>query len=479
MIAISESKEKLYFYGWMCLLAIAITYSLLQQNIFFALIPLAFPIGYWIINNYKILLYLFFVTVPFSIEYNITPSLGTDLPSEPLMWLIFGVSIVILSSKLVSSDFTKYKSEITFLLLTHLIWLLFTTIFSESFYFSIKILLAKLWYIIPFYFFVIHVLKSTPDIKKLFRVGIVFLSISILIVLYKHYLLDFEFDKVNKAVSPLFRNHVNYACIIILFLPYLWALRVSEKSKTVRWLYLLSMLIFIIGIYFSYTRAAIISMILCYPVYYIVKARLIKPILIVVSFLAIIGIGYLSIDNNYLILTPDYNKTITHQEFGNLLSATAKGEDISTMERVYRWVAGVQMIKDKPILGFGPGTFYTFYKGYTVSSFETYVSNNPDHSTVHNYFLLTFIEQGVIGFIIFILLCISVLIKGEEVYHKTVEKNDKVIVMAAIMSFIVILLLNLINDMIETDKVGPFFFLSMGIIMIYNNRIRKERKLIS
>ena len=70
-------------------------------------------------------------------------------------------------------------------------------------------------------------------------------------------------------------------------------------------------------------------------------------------------------------------------------------EDISTMERVYRWVAGVEMVKDKPIFGFGPGTFYSAYKAYTLSSFQTYVSDNVDHSTVHNYFLLTFIEQGL------------------------------------------------------------------------------------
>ena len=238
------------------------------------------------------------------------------------------------------------------------------------------------------------------------------------------------------------------------------------------------MLVFIVGVYFSYTRAAIIAMLLCYPIYLIVKAKLVKPILIVTSFFVVVGIGFLSMDNNYLFLAPDYNKTITHTDFDNLVSATTKGEDISTMERVYRWVAGMQMIKDKPLFGFGPGTFYTFYKSYTLSSFRTYVSDNPDHSTVHNYFLLTFIEQGLIGFIIFMILCFVVLIKGEDVYHRLTDKTDKVIVMAAIMSFIVILLLNLINDMIETDKVGPFFFLAMAIIMIYNNRLRVDKKLI-
>jgi O-antigen ligase len=194
-------------------------------------------------------------------------------------------------------------------------------------------------------------------------------------------------------------------------------------------------------------------------------------LLIGFTFLSIISISYLLYENNYLLLTPDYNKTITHKDFDNLVSATTKGEDISTMERVYRWVAGIHMIKEKPFFGFGPGSFYTFYKSYTVSSFKTYVSDNPDHSTVHNYFLLTWIEQGIVGFMIFIALCFMVLIVGEKVYNDTSNKEDRAFVLAAIMSFVVILLLNLINDMIETDKVGPFFFLSMAIIIFYKNKI--------
>ena len=193
------------------------------------------------------------------------------------------------------------------------------------------------------------------------------------------------------------------------------------------------------------------------------------------AFLALmIGVAYLMYNNNYLRFNPQYERAISHQRFDKLITATYKMEDISTMERLYRWVAGVQMIQDKPLMGFGPGTFYSSYGAYTVSSFQTYVSNNVDNSTVHNYFLLVFIEQGLVGFIIFILMCIIVLVTGERTYHRLQRKEDKVAVMAALLSFCIILLLNTINDMIETDKVGPFFFLAMAIVVVYRNRARNQ-----
>jgi O-antigen ligase len=60
------------------------------------------------------------------------------------------------------------------------------------------------------------------------------------------------------------------------------------------------------------------------------------------------------------------------------------------------------MVGDKYILGFGPGGFYNYYQSYTLSQFTTYVSNNPDRSSTHNYFLMTAVEQGLPGLLIFL-----------------------------------------------------------------------------
>ena len=163
-------------------------------------------------------------------------------------------------------------------------------------------------------------------------------------------------------------------------------------------------------------------------------------------------------------------------KFDNLIEATYKMEDISTMERVYRWVAGLQMVKDRPLLGFGPGCFYPFYKDYVVSSFRTYVSDNPDKSGIHNYFFMILVEQGFMGLIIILFLCVFPVLYGERIYHQLVETDDKNMVMVCILCLIAFNAMLIINDLVETDKLGSFFWLNLSILTMLGIRGKKIKE---
>jgi len=182
--------------------------------------------------------------------------------------------------------------------------------------------------------------------------------------------------------------------------------------------------------------------------------------------------------NKYLDFAPEYKKTITHLNFDNLIEATYKLEDISTMERVYRWVAGLQMVKDRPLLGFGPGCFYPFYKDYTLASFRTYVSDNPDKSGIHNYYFMCLVEQGVFGLLIVLVLFVFTILYGEYLYHRLSNKKDKSLVMSCTLAIIILAALLLMNDLIETDKLGSFYFLCLSILVIFGVR-RPNTQLLS
>jgi O-antigen ligase len=216
-------------------------------------------------------------------------------------------------------------------------------------------------------------------------------------------------------------------------------------------------------------------MIIALGAWFIIHHRWVKQALAISSFVAFIGVLWLSWNNKYMEFTPDFEKTITHKEFDNLLEATYKLEDISSMERVYRWMAGIEMIKDRFWMGFGPGSFYSNYKSYSISRFQTYVSDNPEQSGIHNYYLMTWVEQGLIGFLIFIGLCFVILIESENLYHKCTNPKDKYLVMACALAFIIIFAMNLINDLIETDKVGPFFFLNMAFLLFISSKYKKSK----
>ena len=200
-------------------------------------------------------------------------------------------------------------------------------------------------------------------------------------------------------------------------------------------------------------------------IYWVVRWRLMKAALVAVALGFVLLIGFLGTRDNWLLFAPDYEKAISHKRFDNLLEATTKLEDISTMERVYRWVAASYMIQEKPWTGFGPGTFYFHYKNYTVSSFKTYVSDNPEHSGIHNYYLMVTVEQGLPGLFFYLLLCAVVMLKGEEIYHHTTNISHRRTLMAALLCFSLTNLLMLMNDFVETDKIGALFILSVAMMV--------------
>ena len=346
----------------------------------------------------------------------------------------------------------------------HIGWTFVAVVNSENLFFSIKYFLAKIWYITTFYFLAALLLREKQDFKRFFWCMAIPLSIAVGITLFRHGLRGFSFEDVNRVMTPLFRNHVMYGCIVAVFLPYI-ALGISwQKRWSIKWWFLSFVFVmFLAAVQLSFTRAAYVAIVGAIAYYFVVKFRLTKILVGCAAVGMIVFVAYLVNGNKYLDYAPKFEKTISYTKFDNLLEATTKGEDISTMERVYRWVAGFRMVGEKPYMGFGPNNFYNFYKSYTVTSFRTYVSDNTDGSTVHCYFLLVAIEQGIPGLLIFLTLIFYTLIKAEQVYYK-IASEYKGILLATLLSFVVVLILNLINDIIETDKVGSFFFMSLAII---------------
>ncbi len=104
------------------------------------------------------------------------------------------------------------------------------------------------------------------------------------------------------------------------------------------------------------------------------------------------------------------------------------------------------------------------------------VSDNPEKSGIYNYYLMTAVEQGIPGLFIFLGLCFLVIIYGERAYHLTEVKQEKALLMAAVTSFILILAVLLINDLLEADKVGPIFFISAAIIAFFSEKTRKNEE---
>jgi len=284
-----------------------------------------------------------------------------------------------------------------------------------------------------------------------------------IISLYRHFLLGFTFANINEAVKPFFRNHVNYSAMLVCTIPLLVA--AYQLTRRYRLLVVVSIFIVLTALFFSYSRGAWISLLVGVSSYWLIQKKKLLVSFIVFLLLTMASLFWLKDNDRYLQYAHDYKTTIFHKDFEQHLIATYKLKDVSTAERFNRWIAGVRMVKDNWLTGYGPNTFYNSYKPYTLPVFKTWVSSNKEHSTVHNYFLLVAIEQGIPGLLFFLLLVGAGLFYSEQIYHRAQERFHKIAAMACGVMLCMIIVVNFLSDLIETDKVGSLFFLCLAALV--------------
>ncbi len=439
---------------------------LASDKVIFLAVPFGLLVLIWSLGDFRRLYLLIWATIPFAIEVDLPGGLSTDFPAETFMWIscLLLVGYLFLYHK--NIDFSFILHPIFVILTIHFFWIIITSVMASNPLISVKFTLAKTWYLVCFILIPLILFREIKDFKQWGLYFLVPLIATVIIIMIRHSQYGFSFEHINNAVIPIYRNHVDYACCLGIILPFVWFLRRWFESKASKFFFLLAMILIVSGIYFSYTRAAWLCVPLAIGSFFVIKFRLMRVVIPIALGMSILVVGWLAYDNTYIDYSPDFEKTITHKKFNDVISATYKLEDISTVERFYRWVAGYYMLREKPIAGFGPGNFYSLYQSYVDRHFTTYVSGNPEHSGMHNYYLMVAVDQGIIGLLIFLALIIGVLLYGERLYHSLEKGPWKELLMVALVSFCCILFILTLNDMVETDKVGSFFFFCIAIVIL-------------
>jgi O-antigen ligase len=472
-VTISGNKSQHLFIFLAGLFIISLAVAVYTEQYLLAAAPFAVLIFYAGWQNKNSIFFLLLATLPFSFEYNFSSGLGTDIPDEFLMLLM---SVLFFAYWLYFPKAIKknvLRHPLLFLLLVVVCWTVLTVIFSGDRQISGKYLLAKSWYICAF---VLAPLVIFREKKSIVMASIVLVGSMLLvtaIALIRHNQTGFSFATINNAVSPFFRNHVNYSAMLVCMLPVLAALFQFTKKKKLKLLLSIAIIVALVALFFSYARGAWLALLAGSIAYWLVKKRLffysyIAAIIITVSLLF-----WLKENDRYLEYAHNYKTTIFHKDFSEHLVSTYKLKDISTAERFYRWIAGVRMIKNNWLTGYGPNTFYDNYKGYAVPAYKTWVSDNPEHSTVHNYFLLIAIEQGIPGVVFFLLLLGAMIYYAQYLYHRADDIFYKTVSAVIGVMLTMIIVLNFLSDLIETDKIGSLFFLCLATLIVTDVNTRK------
>jgi len=471
--SLSEKSGSVLFYGFSLLTVASIFLGIAVDETVMYVIPLALLFVWFALFDFKKIYFLLIALIPLTREFSLG-ALSLDIPGEPVLIVLMLVFFFYLLKKR-EYDSAFLKHPLLQLLFLHLLWIFVTVFFSYKVLFSAKFFLAKIWYVVTYVFLTGLFVRKLRDFKILFWCVIIPAAFSIIAVLLRHSASGFAFEEINSAAFVFYRNHVNYAAFISLLMPFIWLAATWYKSGTPpkHFINFLKIL-FLAAIYFAFARGAWLALFAAVGFYYLLKWRLIKfaipPALVLIFYMG----WSLVTNNNYLNYAPEFGKAVYHGNIIDHMKATVRNQDLSTAERFYRWVAGVRMAGEHPITGFGPGSFYHYYQPYTVTEFTTWVSDNPEKSGTHNYFLMTTVEQGLVGLFFFLLLSFGVFYFGVRTYHQAQNQDDKNLIAAVLCSLVVIYVQLLLSDLVEEIKIGGFFFINIALLINWGVQHKKQ-----
>lgn len=442
-------------------------------------VVLAMPFGFLFALlmgvNWKTAYFILLFSIPVSVDITFFGGkLSTSLPDEPIMWLFFLMFPILLASKPKLLPAHWWRNPIVLLITLQYIWMFITVIYSREPIFSIKFALAKTWFLVTFFIIPVLIFQEKKDFKKAYYLVLIPLLVTMIIINIRHAMLGFHFRKVEKAIGDIYYNHVDYSTLMSMMLPLVFTAFVLSKGRpVVRGIALLLFIAFLPAIYLTYARAALVAVIFSIVIAIAIRIKLVNLVMPVFYGIIALVMVYMVRDNKFMDFRPDFERTYMHKHFTDHMIATFRGQDMSSMERLYRWIAAVRMSQDEPLTGFGPNAFYYYYKPYAVASFKTYVSRNPEGSTTHNYFLYMLVEQGWPAMILYAILVMVIFAHAQKIYHRFKDRFYKQITLGIVMMLAAGFINNFFSELLETHKVGSLFYLGLAMLVILDFKSRK------
>ncbi len=464
-------KKKITWVYIISLLFILINTYLIYKELYYLTL---FPIGILVLlfaffSLDKLLLLLVFIT-PFSIPLSeIIPGLDFNMyiPTEPLLFCIL---IIFIFKMLIEQKFDKkiLLHPISIAIYINLIWILITSITSTMPIISFKFLLSRLWFIVAFYFLISQVFRNQKYIYTFFWLYIISLIIVIIHTIIKHMgygLLDQE--AANFVVTPFFNDHTSYGAVLAMFLPIIIGVLISKRIKPkIKLFVFIVFLIFVFAIILSYTRATWISIIVAlFVLIFIILKIKFKYILIVSGILIFFFFTF----QNQILMSLEQNQQESSKNIAEHVQSISNiTSDASNLERINRWNCAIKMFEEKPVFGWGPGTYMFNYAPFQLSYEKTIISTNAgDKGNAHSEYLGPLAESGFLGMITFLIIIITTLYVSIRLYSKLKNRELKIILISVTLGLITYYFHGFLNNFLDTDKASiPFWGFTAIILAI-------------
>lgn len=425
----------------------------------------------------KLVLLITFAT-PLAININnIGGGFGMSLPSEPLTmlaFLIFGINILIHGH----FDRRILTHPITWVLAINIMWLLFTSFTSSMQLVSFKFVLSRIWYVTVFYLYGTQLFSKYGNIRLFVWLYCLAMIIVIGYTLYNHYGYGWTERSAHWVMTPFYNDHTAYAAALAMFMPllllfafyppYSFSLKTTAKIVFV---------IFTLAIVLSYTRAAWLSLVGALAVYIImrIKLRFTYLLLIVAAsagiFFAIQEDVFRKLEKNRQDSSSNIGEHI--KSIGNIKT------DASNLERLNRWNSAKRMFMEKPILGWGPGTYKFKYAPFQVSHEMTIISTNSGtRGNAHSEYLGPLAEAGILGLVTWLLIIAVILYKAITLYSQVQEPENRLMIMGCLLGIITYLIHGFLNNFLDSDKAAIPFWGFTAIIVAIDVYHKKNSNLV-
>jgi len=428
----------------------------------------------WIIARFNLryfLLSLITLLLPFSFEAGITENFSLMVPTEPLIAIAL-ITLVwdILSTPLLLKSIFRNESRWIIPLLASFI---ITTLFSSIALVSIKFALLNIAYILVFFVWQKHLFRKRPEIfPKLMVLYTLSLTLVAFIALYRFQQYEWNPVTIKGIFAPFYKDNTIFGATVAMVAIFWLSCSLQANMLTVRMLNITTGLFYLFVVWFSNSRAAIFSIAFSCIVFLILILRIrLIHLLTGILVAAVFVLGF----RNELMDTLRDNRNLSHNPDSpyteHILSSANITTDDSNRERINRWIAGMRMFAEKPVMGFGPGTYQFSYIPFQKPEFTNRLTvSDPWHipensgGTAHSEYILALSEMGILGIMALLIYLIRL---GTIAFVKARNLPNHLVLVISFCALSTYLFHALFNNFLSTDKFA-FLFWGMAAWMLSN-----------
>lgn len=442
-------------------------------------IPFVALLGYMSFVKIEWVYMMLVFATPLSFLYN-DPKTGATvaIPTEPIL---FGLLIVLLLNFAItkSKDVFFWKNPIIIAITLFFTWQAFTIINSTMPLVSIKFFIANMWMVIVFLGLAYQTLSSPIKQVAFWWLYIIPLIGVVVYSLLNHAQFNFSLDVSSDVMYPFFIDHGIYGATLAFVLPFIVifsvGISVFSKRPLVGFIAALALILLSIGLIFSFTRAAWISVGAATVFYILLRFKVQFTWLLS---LLIVAIGLFLTFQTEINLALNRNKTVSSKDLDKHLKSISNiKNDASNLERLNRWSSGFRMFAQKPLMGWGPGTYQFQYAPFQKPYEKTIISTNMHEvGGIHSEYFGPLVEMGILGMLLFFAMVSVIIQQGMRVYYILPPGVSKLLVLSSLLGLITYFTHGVLNNYFDSDKCACLVWGATAIILHYSVAINKLQK---